>query len=139
MAVPSVPEGTRFAQALASADRPWRLAIGLMLPAGVALAPRFLSLGDIPLCAFKHLTGIPCPLCGGIRACAALAQGDVAAAWLLNPGLLPVLALAAFHSGLLMAQATTGQRLLAPGALSWAWKWAGVTLLFFWLMRVYAF
>ena len=89
MAAPSVPEGT----ALASADRPWRLAIGLMLPIGVALAPRFLALGDIPLCAFKHLTGVPCPLCGGIRACAALAQGDVASALLINPGLLPVLAL----------------------------------------------
>jgi hypothetical protein len=134
MAAPSVPEGTT----LASADRPWRLAIGLVLPAGIALAPRFLALGDIPLCAFKHLTGVPCPLCGGIRACAALAQGDLAAAWLLNPGLMPVLALAALHSGLMMAQAATGLRLLAPGALTRAWQWAGAALLFFWLLRLYA-
>ncbi len=109
-----------------------------MLPAGVALAPRFLALGDIPLCAFKHLTGIPCPLCGGIRACAALAQGDVAAAILMNPGLMPVLALAAVHSGLLVAQAVGGQRLLAPGTLTRAWQWAGAALLFFWLLRLYA-
>lgn len=129
-----MPEGT----ALASADRPWRLAIGLVLPAGVALAPGFLALGDIPLCAFKHLTGVPCPLCGGIRACAALAQGDMAAALLLNPGLMPVLALAALHSGLLMAQAVTGRRLLAQGDLTRAWQWAGASLLFFWLLRLYA-
>ena len=134
MAVPSVPEGT----ALVSADRPWRLAIGLLLPAGVVLAPRFLALGNIPLCAFKHLTGVPCPLCGGIRACAALAQGDVAVAWLLNPGLMPVLALAALHSGLLVAQAVSGRRLLTPGALTRAWQWAGATLVFFWLLRLYA-
>lgn len=129
-----MPEGT----SLARADRPWRLAIGLMLPVGVALAPRFLALGDIPLCAFKHFTGQPCPLCGGIRACAALAQGDVAAAWLLNPGLTPVLALAALHSSLLLAQAVGGRRLLAPGTLTRAWQWAGAALLFFWLLRLYA-
>ncbi len=134
MAAPSVPEGT----ALANADRPWRLALGLMLPVGVALTPRFLALGDIPLCAFKHLTGVPCPLCGGIRACAALAQGDVAAAWLLNPGLMPVLALATLHSGLMMAEALSGRRLYAAGALTLAWKWAGAALLFFWLLRLYA-
>lgn len=129
-----VPDGT----ALVSAGRPWRLAIGLLLPAGVALAPSFLALGDIPLCAFKHLTGLPCPLCGGIRACAALAQGDVAQALLLNPGLMPVLALATLHSGLLMAQAVSGRRLLAPGSLTRAWQWAGASLLFFWLLRLYA-
>lgn len=110
-----------------------------MLPIGVGLAPRFLSLGDIPLCAFKHLTGVPCPLCGGIRACAALAQGDVASALLINPGLMPVLALATLHSGLMMAQAVTGRRLYAAGALTLAWNWAGGALLFFWLLRLYAF
>ena len=109
-----------------------------MLPVGVVLAPRFLALGDIPLCAFKHLTGMPCPLCGGIRACAALAQGDLAAAWLLNPGLLPVLAIAALHSGLLLAQAVTGRSLMESGALTRAWQWAGAALLITWLLRLYA-
>ena len=129
-----MPEGA----ALADADRSWRLAIGLVFPIGIGLAPRFLSLGDIPLCAFKHLTGVPCPLCGGIRACAALAQGDVAAAWQLNPGLVPVLVLAALHSGLLIAQAVTAHQLVAPYALTVAWKWAGGGLLLFWLLRLYA-
>ena len=129
-----MPEGA----ALGSADRPWRLAIGLVLPVGLALAPRFLALGDIPLCAFKHLTDLPCPLCGGVRACAALAQGDLAQALLLNPGLMPVLALAALHSGLMVAQAVSGRRLLVPGSLTRAWQWAGASLLFFWLLRLYA-
>ena len=109
-----------------------------MLPVGVVLAPSFLAQGDIPLCAFKHLTGVPCPLCGGIRACAALAQGDLAAAWLLNPGLLPVLAIAALHSGLLMTQAATGRHLMEPGALTRAWQWASAALLTSWLLRLYA-
>ncbi len=129
-----MPEGVE----LTGADRPWRLVIGLTLPIGVALAPHFLALGDIPLCAFKHLTGVPCPLCGGVRACAALAQGDVSTALMLNPGLMPVLAIAALHSGLLMTQAISGQRLVAPGVLTLAWKWAGTALLLFWLLRVYA-
>jgi Protein of unknown function (DUF2752) len=134
MAERSVPEQ----EALAAADRPWRLVIGMVLPLGLVLAPRFLSFGDIPLCAFKHLTGAPCPLCGGIRACAALVQGDFAAAYALNPGLMPVLALAAVHSLLLLAQAATGRTLYPPGALKRAWTWAGAALLFFWLLRLYA-
>jgi len=117
-------------------ERQWRLAAGLILPTGVLLAPAFLRLGDVPLCAFKHLTGVPCPLCGGIRACAALAQGDVAAAWLLNPGLLPLLVVAALHSVLLLVEAVSGRKLGAPPALVLAWKVAGAGLLLSWLVRL---
>jgi hypothetical protein len=108
----------------------------LLLPLGIAMAPPFLSLGDVPLCAFKHLTGAPCPLCGGIRACAALAQGDLSAAFLLNPGLLPLLAVAAVHSGLLLAEAASGRRLGPPRALTLAWWMAGGILVMAWLFRV---
>jgi len=117
-------------------ERQWRLAAGLILPTGVLLAPAFLRLGDVPLCAFKHLTGVPCPLCGGIRACAALAQGEVAAAWLLNPGLLPLLVVAALHSALLLVEAASGRKLGAPPALVLAWKVAGAGLLLSWLVRL---
>ena len=89
------------------------MAAGALLPLGVAAAPAFLALGDLPLCAFKHLTGVDCPLCGGIRTCAALAQGDFYAAWQTNPGLLPLLALAARVvrevSGLLRLATKTGR------------------------------
>lgn len=101
----------------------------------VGLAPAVAAL-DVPLCAFKHLTGVPCPLCGGTRVCAALAQGDVATALQLNPGLLPVLALAALHSGLLLAEALSGRELGPPRALSLAWKLAGGFLLASWLWQV---
>jgi hypothetical protein len=121
---------------LAPAERQWRSALGLVLPMGIALAPAFLSLGSVPLCAFKHLTGMPCPLCGGIRSCAALAQGDVAAAWALNPGLLPLLVLAGLHSGLLVAEAITGRRLVPAGALRSAWKIAVGFLLVTWVIQL---
>ena len=120
-------------------ERQWRLGAGLILPTGVLVAPAFLALGDVPLCAFKHLTGAPCPLCGGIRACAALAQGDVAAAWLLNPGLLPLLVVAALHSALLLVEAASGRKLGAPPALVLAWKVAGAGLLLSWLVRLSGF
>lgn len=100
------------------------------------MAPSFLSLGDVPLCAFKHLTGMPCPLCGGIRACAALAQGDFLAAFLLHAGLMPLLAVAAVHSALLLTEAISGRQLGPLPALATAWKLAGAILVISWLYRV---
>lgn len=121
---------------LSGPDRSWRLAVGLVLPVGIVLAPRFLSLGDLPLCAFRHLTRHPCPLCGGIWVCPALAQGDVLAASLINPGLMPALALAALHSGFLLVQFAIGRPLVAAGSFNLAWKWAGAALLLFWLISL---
>ncbi|MBC7617774.1 MAG: DUF2752 domain-containing protein [Candidatus Saccharibacteria bacterium] len=123
-------------KALSAADRQWRVAMGLVLPLGVAGAPRFLALGDMPLCAFKHFTGMPCPLCGGIRACGALAQGDVAGAWLINAGLLPVLAVAALHSVLLIAESVTGRRFATPRWLIAAWQVTSAVWLISWLARL---
>jgi len=117
-------------------ERQWRAGVSLFVPLAVAVAPTVSSL-DLPLCAFRHLTGVPCPLCGGTRVCAALAQGDVAAALQLNPGLLPVLAVAALHSGLLLAEAICGRALCPPRALLLAWKLAGGFLLASWVWRVW--
>jgi hypothetical protein len=116
-------------------ERQWRAGVSLLMPLALGLAPA-LAVLELPLCAFRHLTGVPCPLCGGTRLCAALAQGDVAAALQLNPGLLPVLALAALHSGLLLAEALSGRELGPPRALAVAWKLAGGFLLLSWLWRV---
>ena len=127
------------AKALGAADRQWRAAIGLVLPLSVAVAPHFLALGDVPLCAFKHVTGLPCPLCGGIRACSALAQGDIAGAWLLNPGLLPVLAVAVVHSVLLVAEAISGKRYGPPRWLINAWQVAASGWLLSWLIGLVYF
>ncbi len=68
--------------------------------------------------------------------CAALAQGDVVTALQLNPGLLPVLALAALHSTMLLAEALSGRALGLSRPLAAAWKLAGGFLLASWLWRV---
>lgn len=56
----------------------------------------------IPLCPLKHVTGIPCPTCGGTRALRALGHGAFLAALRWNPlvtltalALLPFLVYAA--------------------------------------------
>jgi Protein of unknown function (DUF2752) len=56
----------------------------------------------IPLCPLKHITGIPCPTCGGTRALRALGHGAFLAALRWNPlvtltalALLPFLVYAA--------------------------------------------
>ena len=42
-------------------------------------------LTNTPLCFFKLLTGLPCPICGSTRALAALARLELATALRLNP------------------------------------------------------
>jgi hypothetical protein len=49
----------------------------------------------VPLCAFKFMTGLPCPGCGLTRSLIHLAHGDVGGAAVMNPVglvLFPVLA-----------------------------------------------
>ena len=93
---------------LSPPERQWRSALTLGWPLALLGAPLVLSLGDLPLCGFQHVTGLPCPLCGGTRACAALVDGNFLAAWQLNPGLMVLLALAAAHSVQLGFEAWTG-------------------------------
>ena len=122
-------------QRLQPLERRWRAGISLLTPAAIALAPKVAALG-VPLCAFRYLTDVPCPLCGGTHICAALAHGDLSVALQLNPGLLPVLGLAALHSLLLMTEALSGQSLVKPRSLLRAWQLAGVFLLASWLLRI---
>ena len=49
---------------------------------GVALATPGIQL---PRCAFKTITGLPCPTCGVTRTVIALSRGDVDRALFLNP------------------------------------------------------
>lgn len=122
-------------QRLQPLERRWRAGISLLTPAAIALAPKVAALG-VPLCAFRYLTDVPCPLCGGTRICAALAHGDLSVAIQLNPGLLPVLGLAALHSLLLMTEALSERSLVKPRSLLRAWQLAGVFLLGSWLLRI---
>jgi hypothetical protein len=102
---------------------------GALVSAGAAAG----STG-IPLsCPFRAATGLPCPLCGGTRAFAAVAQGspDVLrfnAALVLIAGLVVVVALA----GLLAPRfgrrvAALSRREIVPAVLAgvvFAWTWA---------------
>jgi hypothetical protein len=59
-------------------------------------AARYLPVLDLlPACAFRGLTGIPCPACGSTRSLVHLAHGDILSAALMNPCLV-LLMLAAF-------------------------------------------
>jgi hypothetical protein len=49
---------------------------------GVALATPGIQL---PRCAFKTITGLPCPTCGVTRTVIALSRGDLDGALFLNP------------------------------------------------------
>lgn len=52
--------------------------------------------GGGTVCLFKHIFHIPCPSCGSTRAIAALMQGEIRSALLLNPiGILLALMLVA--------------------------------------------
>ena len=121
---------------LPPAERQWRAALALAWPAGLGLAPLMLQWRPLPPCGFLQLTGLPCPLCGGTHACAALAQGDWAAAWQHNPGVLPVLGLAAAHTLLLGMEAWRGRRLQSWRIGPRAWQLALGWLTLAWVLRL---
>ena len=121
---------------LSPPERQWRSAVVLGWPLALLGAPVVLSLGDLPLCGFRHLTGVPCPLCGGTRACAALVDGNFFAAWQLNPGLLLLLALAAVHSVQLGFEAWTGRPVQRWRIGADAWRAGLAVLLVGWVLRL---
>ena len=124
---------------LSPPERQWRSALVLGWPMALIAAPLVLSLGSIPLCGFRHLTGVPCPLCGGTRACAALAEGNFVAAWQLNPGLMVLLALAAAHSVQLGYEAWSGHRLQRWRIGAEAWRGGFAVLMVGWILRLLGF
>lgn len=86
---------------------------------GVALLPlgtsgSFLSLQT---CAFKGVTGLPCPLCGGTRAAQAVLRGDLARAFYLNMAALPAIAALFAVSILLAIEAIRGRAVIHWGAV----------------------
>ncbi len=116
--------------AVVSVDRPpawrpldgsawrWRLALGLGWPLAMAATPSWLGRGGLGLgCGFRALTGMPCPLCGGTHACAALVQGDWAAAWAANPGALVLLLWLVLLAGQAVVEGAQGRRRVAR----WPW------------------
>ena len=104
-------------------------------PLALGAAPLLLATG-VPLCAFHYLTGQPCPLCGGTHACAALAQGDLLAAWQANPGLMPLIVIAAAHAAQLAWEAWRGRRVTRWRIGPAAWQAGGLFLMGAWGLRL---
>ena len=125
------PEGA----ALNAPERTWRALSLTAWPLALGVSPWLVS-ADVPLCGFRHLTGLPCPLCGGTHACAALAQGDLLAAWQANPGLMPALVLTAAWSAQAAWEAWTGRHLTRWRIGAEAWQAAGACLLGAWGLRL---
>jgi len=58
---------------------------GIAVLAGAAVTVLRLDRVPFVLCAFKQLTGLPCPTCGSTRTLGRLAELDVAGAFAMNP------------------------------------------------------
>ncbi len=105
-------------QPLDGSARRLRLAFGLGWPLAMAATPSWLGQGGLGLgCGFRALTGMPCPLCGGTHACAALVQGDWAAAWAASPGALVLLLWLVLLAGQAVVEGAQGRRRVAR----WPW------------------
>lgn len=110
--------GTTAWQPLDRSARRLRLAFGLGWPLAMAATPSWLGQGGLGLgCGFRALTGMPCPLCGGTHACAALVQGDWAAAWAASPGALVLLLWLVLLAGQAVVEGAQGRRRVAR----WPW------------------
>ena len=110
--------GTPAWQPLDGSARRLRLAFGLGWPLAMAATPSWLGQGWLGLgCGFRALTGMPCPLCGDTHACAALVQGDWAAAWAANPGALVLLLWLLLLAGQAVVEGAQGRRRVAR----WPW------------------
>jgi hypothetical protein len=109
---------------LSAAQRWQRLALGLAAPLAMAATPEWLRQGRSLGCGFRALTGLPCPLCGGTHACAALVQGEWVTAWAANPGAVALLVWLLVCAATAAGEAAAGRRPARP----WPW-WRPGTLL----------
>ncbi|MBK6907637.1 MAG: DUF2752 domain-containing protein [Rhodocyclaceae bacterium] len=135
-ALPPLKARSARLASLSPAQRQWRGLAALAAPLSLVAAPVVLRL-DVPLCLFRAATSLPCPLCGGIHAGAALTQGEWLVAWQANPGVTLGLSLAAIHGSVLLIEAATGKRRWGASGL-WRQAWLGVALvlLFDWSLRL---
>lgn len=127
---------------LIRSERHWRAGMVLVAGAAMAATPWLLELGPANVCIFKALSGLPCPLCGGTHACAALLVGNWRAAWQANAGVLPLLWLVWGVMLQWLYEALAGRRLWWAGrwtaAVSkMAWQAVGAFLLAAWLWRLF--
>ncbi|MDD2545765.1 MAG: DUF2752 domain-containing protein [Burkholderiaceae bacterium] len=123
--------------ALGPGARPWRWTLGLGWPLALASTPWLLASGPALACPFRWLTGLPCPLCGGTHACAALLQGQWGAAWQAHPGAVPLLGLLSVWALCSLVEAGTGRRLPLGRWGPAAWTGVIAWLLGAWGLRLF--
>ncbi|MFK0289632.1 DUF2752 domain-containing protein [Streptomyces sp. NPDC090442] len=91
--------------------------------------------GHYPVCPLRHLTGLLCPACGGLRSAHALAHGDLAAALGANaPAVAGYAVFALFWLGW-VARAARGLPTAGPRPRPVHWWALGGLLLVFTLVR----
>jgi len=115
----------------------WAAAAGLAVVALAVL--RWVPLPSGPehsVCFFRHLTGVPCAGCGLTRAFAALAHGDLGAAFALHP-LAPLILVEAIVGWLLWGWLLLRRRGLASwGPLNRVLAADAALLLVIWCVRL---
>jgi hypothetical protein len=116
-------------------ERIWRSALTAGWPIGIAFTSIIVT-NEISLCGFAAMTGLPCPFCGGTRACTALAALDVPKAWHRAPGVLIAVAFAAIHTVFLLTEAVVGRRLGWDRLWLLGWKAIGCIIVVAWLTRL---
>ena len=123
---------------LSAAERCSRLGAGLLWPVAMAASPWMLQSAVGPGCLFRAATGLPCPLCGGTHACAALVQGEWGAAWQANPGAVGLLVALTLLALQWVAEGGAGRQRVRP----WPWsgagalRWVAGSLLVSWMARL---
>jgi hypothetical protein len=93
-------------------------------------------------CPLRTLIGIPCPLCGMTTAATGLAAGDVHAALVANPFVLPLAAGTVWMAGLFLARVVGMAPLPAPWSVAARrrlWWVAGVLAAASWAFQLHRF
>jgi hypothetical protein len=90
----------------------------------------------IHLCAFRNLTGYPCPFCGLTRAFLMLAHGDVAGAWHIAPLGVPLFVITAIAFMWSLAGLLLRRKLTTPIPWRWILPLGAILLLVNWIYRL---
>ncbi|WP_030808348.1 DUF2752 domain-containing protein [Streptomyces sp. NRRL S-337] len=87
--------------------------------------------GHYPVCPLRHLTGVLCPACGGLRSAHALVHADLGAALAANALLVAACAAGAAFWAIWFGRAARGLRTAGPNprAVHW-WALGGLLLVF---------
>lgn len=86
--------------------------------------------GHYPACGFYAVTGRYCPGCGSMRALHFLTNGDISAAWSMNPALVITVPVAVVGWSIWLYRAATGHTQPLRIPLWLPWTVAGMLVVF---------